>query len=193
MHIKKNVTSIKSEIKSLKEKLNLSYDITICAATKYVGVKEIKELYDAGINNFGENRAQDFLCKQESLHDKDIIWHFIGSLQRNKVKKVINKISYLHSLDRENLAMEINKYRNDILNCYVEVNCSQEISKHGLHPKDVFGFIKKLEKYDKIKVIGLMTMAENTDNEDIIRANFRTLKNIQQDIRKLNLAYAPRS
>ena len=191
MDIKGNVTSLKSEIKTLKEKHNITHDITICAATKYVGVKEMKGLLDAGINHFGENRVQDFLHKKEQIQDSNIIWHFIGSLQSNKVKKMINSISYLHSLDRESLAKEINKYRNNILDCFVEVNCSQESTKHGLHPNNVSDFIKNLEKYDKIRVIGLMTMAENTNDEDVIRSNFCFLKRIQQDIINLNLPYAP--
>lgn len=191
MSIKANVSSLKKEIKALQKKLNLPYDVKVCAVTKYADIDKMKLLLDAGINHFGENRAQSFEQKYEALKDYNIIWHFIGSLQTNKVKKVINKISYLHSLDRDSLAKEINKQRKEILNCFVQVNCSNEISKHGIKPDEVIEFIKTLRQYEKIRIIGLMTMAENTTCEKTIRNNFRCLKNIQTEVIKLNLSYAP--
>ena len=83
---------------------NIPKNITIVAATKYVDVSEMVYLLDNGINNFGENRVEDFLRKYEALKDHSIIWHFIGHLQRNKAHKLINKIDYLHSLDSLKLA-----------------------------------------------------------------------------------------
>lgn len=191
MEIKDNVTKIQEEIAQLKQRYQLPYDITICAATKYVGTNEMKELLTFGIAHFGENRVNDFLDKYEILKNEPITWHFIGSLQTNKVKKVINKIDYLHSLDRESLAQEINKHRNEVLNCFVEVNCSNESSKHGLNPHQVRDFILSLNKYDKIRIIGLMTMAENTNDEKVLRETFRKLKSIQLEIKNLHLPYAP--
>ncbi|QVK16806.1 YggS family pyridoxal phosphate-dependent enzyme [Mycoplasmatota bacterium] len=191
MNIKENVKMVKEEIATIKNKYLLSYDVKICAATKYVGVDEIDSLLEEGVSDFGENRVNAFLEKEQLLHNKSIIWHFIGSLQTNKVKKVINKIDYLHSLDRESLAKEINKYRDDVLNCFIEVNCSEEDSKHGLNVNEVKSFVQLIEKYDKIRVIGLMTMAENTQDETIIRETFKKLKTLQSEIQDLNLIYAP--
>jgi hypothetical protein len=191
MDIKLNVEQIKQEIEKLRTKLNITYKIKICAATKYVKAYEINLLLDAGIKDLGENRVQDFLVKAEALKERDINWHFIGHLQTNKVKSMINKIKYLHSLDRESLAKAVNKYRSSVLECYVEVNCSKEESKHGLAEDEVIPFIKDLAKYDKIKVIGLMTMAENTSDKNVIRSNFQLLKKLQQEVEQLNLPYAP--
>ena len=84
MSIKTNVSSLKSEIKSLQEKLNLPYEVKICAVTKYADIEQMKLLLDAGINHFGENRAQSFLQKSAALKEYNIIWHFIGSLQNEK-------------------------------------------------------------------------------------------------------------
>ncbi|NLC95516.1 MAG: YggS family pyridoxal phosphate-dependent enzyme [Bacilli bacterium] len=191
MSIKENVERLLKNIDKIKIENNLTQSITICAATKYVGPNEMKELLKAGITNFGENRVQDFLMKYEELQGEPITWHFIGTLQTNKVKKMINKISYLHSLDRESLAEEINKHRETPLNCFVQVNCSGESSKHGLNVRDVQSFIYKLEKYDKIKIIGLMTMAEHTSDVEVLKQTFRTLRELRDTIKALKLPYAP--
>ncbi len=159
----------------------------IVAATKYVGVDTIKELYDEGINNIGENRVKSFLEKYELLHDLDIKWHFIGQLQSKKVKKVINKIDYLHSLDRFSLADEIQKHRTLPLKCFVEVNISRESSKTGLDPDEVVSFCQKIIKYDRIIVVGLMGMAELTDDEDTIRREFAILTGLKDKINSCDL------
>ncbi len=159
----------------------------IVAATKYVGIEDIKELYDAGITDIGENRVKDFLEKYEVLHDLDIKWHFIGHLQSKKVKKVINKLDYLHSLDRMSLADEIQKYRSLPLKCFLEVNISEESSKYGLKPEDVVSFCQNLATYDKIKIIGLMGMAELTDDEALIESQFRKLVELQKTINEADL------
>lgn len=191
MNIKENVEKLRYEIEKLKIDNNIKNDITICAATKYVGVNEIKELINCGINHLGENRVEAFLQKYEQLNDESIVWHFIGSLQTNKVKKLINKINYLHSLDRESLAIEIEKHRSKPLDCFVEVNCSGESSKHGLRESEVKPFIYSLRDYKFIRIVGLMTMAENTQDFESISKNFKSLKMIQEDIISLNIENAP--
>ncbi len=191
MDIKENVKQVIEEIKTIIKENYITKDINICAATKYVDIKEMNELINAGIVHLGENRVDDFLRKKAMLSHEKIEWHFIGSLQTNKVSKMINEIDYLHSLDRESLAKEINKTRNEPLKCFIEVNCSEEASKHGLKMSEVKSFVELLKKYDKIRVIGLMTMAEHTSDEMIIRQTFRKLKGIQEEIISLNLDYCP--
>jgi len=154
-------------------------DRTIVAATKYADVEDIKELVDLGINDIGENRVEAFLEKYEVLHDLDIIWHFIGHLQSKKVKKIINQIDYLHSLDRLSVAEEIQKFRKLPLKCFVEVNVSGEISKNGLEPKEVSAFCENLRKYDKIQVVGLMGIAELTYDETVIESQFNKLADLK--------------
>jgi hypothetical protein len=160
----------------------------IVAATKYVGVEEIKELVDIGIKDMGENRVDAFLQKHEALANLDVSWHFIGHLQSKKVKHVINKIDYLHSLDRLSLADGIEKYRDLPLDCFIEVNISDEISKYGLTVSEVSSFCEKLKNYDKIHIVGLMGMAKLTDDKEEIKREFMKLSNLLKELNKdLNL------
>ncbi|MFW6319432.1 MAG: YggS family pyridoxal phosphate-dependent enzyme, partial [Bacillota bacterium] len=135
-----------------------------------------------GITNFGENRDDAFETKKAWFEDKDITWHFIGTMQTKKVKKVINDIDVLHSLDRVKLAKEIEKRREGILPCYIEVNISGEENKHGISPEHVYDFVETLKDFKHIQVIGLMGMATHTDDETIIRNQFQTLKNLRDAI-----------
>lgn len=157
---------------------------TLVAATKYGDEQDVKTLYDLGIKHIGENRVKAFLEKYDLLHDLDIVWHFIGHLQSKKVKTVINKIDYLHSLDRMSLVEEIQKHRLLPLNCFIEVNISEEDSKQGLEVDDVVSFYEKLKNYDKIRVVGLMGMAELTSNHNTIRQQFAKLETLKNEINK---------
>lgn len=134
-------------------------NVCIVAATKYGTADQIKQLLPFGIHHFGENRTDALLTKMETLKDEPITWHFIGHLQRNKVRDVIDKIEYLHSLDSLQLAKEIEKYRTKPLKCFIEVNIQNEESKNGLAVSDLPDFVREVLKYPKVEVIGLMTMA----------------------------------
>ena len=144
-------------------------NITLVAATKYVVSNEMRNLFKNGVTNFGENRVDAFLSKFEDLKDLDVIWHFIGHLQRNKAKEVINKIDYLHSLDSLKLADEIEKYREKPLPTFVEVSINLEENKNGVPYYELEPFIKSLLRYKKIKLIGLMMMtikvSEDKENQ----------------------------
>jgi len=133
-------------------------NITLVAATKYVDSSEMRNLFKNGVTNFGENRVDAFLNKYEDLNNLNITWHFIGHLQRNKAKEVINKIDYLHSLDSLKLADEIEKYRERPLPTFVEVSINLEENKNGVPYYELEDFIKSLLKYKKIKLVGLMMM-----------------------------------
>jgi pyridoxal phosphate enzyme (YggS family) len=156
--------------------------LTIVAATKYGDETDILTLVNQGINDIGENRVEAFLKKYDNLHDLDITWHFIGHLQSKKVKSVINKIDYLHSLDRMSLVEEIQKYRNLPLYCFIEVNIAEEENKYGLKYEEVLSFYRKLESYDKIKVIGLMGMASLSKDETLITSQFQKLISLKKEI-----------
>lgn len=144
-------------------------NITLVAATKYVDSSEMRNLFKNGVTNFGENRVDAFLNKYEDLKDLNITWHFIGHLQRNKAKEVINKIDYLHSLDSLKLADEIEKYRERPLPTFVEVSINLEENKNGVPYYELEDFIKSLLKYKKIELIGLMMMtikvSEDKENQ----------------------------
>lgn len=165
-------------------------DITLIAVTKYVSIERAKEALEAGIFNLGENRDEGLLNKYEVLQDQ-VKWHYIGSLQTRKVKNIIDKVAYIHSLDRISLAEEIQKRAKEPIKCLVQVNVSGEESKHGVEPEQVVSFIKELGVFDKIVVAGLMTMAPLTNEEQVIRKCFRGLKELQQEIQQYRFAHAP--
>lgn len=168
----------------LKEFLKtIPSDITLVAATKYVDAPEMEKLYEQGITNFGENRVDSFLDKYiYFINNKDIKWHFIGHLQRNKCKDVINKIDYLHSLDSLKLADEIEKYRTTPLDVFVEVSINLEESKNGVPYYEVIDFIKSLLKYQKINLVGLMMMTvKESDDKD---NQFSKLYKLKSEIEK---------
>lgn len=167
-----------------------SEDVTIIAVTKYVSEERAQEAVEAGILHLGENRDEGLLNKWSHLGDKPT-WHYIGTLQTRKVKNVIDKIDYLHSLDRLSLAKEIDKRASQKVKCFVQVNVSGEESKHGMAPEAVVEFIKDLNQFENIQVEGLMTMAPHTDDEVQLRECFRKLNTLQKEIQQLQLAYAP--
>jgi PLP dependent protein len=165
-------------------------EITLIAVTKYVTIERAKEALDAGILNLGENRDEGLLNKYEVLGDQPN-WHYIGSLQTRKVKNIIDKVAYIHSLDRISLAAEIQKRANRPIKCLVQVNVSGEESKHGIEPSQLIEFVKELAQFDKIIVAGLMTMAPLTDNEQVLRKCFRDLKELQNKIQQNAFVHAP--
>ena len=157
-------------------------NVTLVAASKYIDASEIKKAYELGITNFGENRVDSFLEKYNELCKLNITWHFIGHLQRNKAKDVINKIDYLHSLDSLKLADQIEKYREDPLNVFVEVSINLEENKNGVPYYEAESFIKSLLKYNKIKLVGLMMMTIKTSDDK--ENQFAKLVKLKQDIEK---------
>lgn len=167
----------------------LPSNITLVAATKYGDVNDLKQLYEAGVSNFGENRVDAFLDKYEALKDLDISWHFIGHLQRNKAHLVINKINYLHSLDSLELAKYINEKTNTPLNCFIEVSINLEENKNGVPYYKVKDFIKECLSYSNINIVGLMMMAVADSSPNSLHEQFRKLKDLQKEIQsELNIS-----
>ena len=154
--------------KNIDEIIKRCGDATIVAATKYKTSKFLTELLDKGINNFGENRALDFLEKYQNLKEYDIVWHFIGHLQTNKVSSVINKISYLHSLDSIKLARYIERYRLSPLDCFIELNLSNSTTKYGIKENELEQFLNELKQFKNINVVGLMAMTEEDITYEIM-------------------------
>lgn len=157
----------------------------VVAATKYFTSSEMRTLYGEGISNFGENRVESILQKMEDLQDLDITWHLIGTLQTKKAKKVIDKISYLHSLDTIKLAHEINNRRTSPLKCFVQVNISNEESKHGLEVDDIIPFLEELKQFPMINVIGFMGMASYTVDMEEIGSQFQKLQDLKSYVNKV--------
>ncbi|MDQ0177649.1 YggS family pyridoxal phosphate-dependent enzyme [Bacillus chungangensis] len=191
MKVKDNLAVIHEKIEKACLKAGRKTDeVNIVAVTKYVSIDRAKEALQAGLVHLGENRDDGLLRKYEALGEEPI-WHFIGSLQTRKVKQIIHKAAYIHSLDRISLAKEINKRANKPVKCFVQVNVSGEASKHGLVPEEVEDFIQQLQAYPNIVVVGLMTMAPHIHDQDALRTYFRKLKELQLDIQQLGLDNAP--
>ena len=169
---------------------NVRPGIQVIAVTKQVGVERTNEAIEAGIRHLGENRPEGLLNKRQAI-SSEASWHFIGNLQTRKVKEVIDQIDYLHSLDRMSLAKEIQKRATHPLKCFVQVNVSKEESKSGVLAEEAVAFIKSLEAFDKIQVVGLMTMAPNTTDETVIRNVFKGLKSLQLEVAAEGMSHAP--
>ena len=161
----------------------------LVAATKYVDVKEIEKLEKLGVTCFGENRVQAFLEKYENYHGNGE-FQFIGTLQPNKVKYIIDKVDLIHSVDSVKLAETIEKEaakHNLTANILIEVNVAQEESKFGLKTEEVLPFIEKIANFEHIKVCGLMTIAPFVDNPEENRQIFANLHKLSVDINEKNI------
>ncbi|MCM3321789.1 MULTISPECIES: YggS family pyridoxal phosphate-dependent enzyme [Cytobacillus] len=191
MNVQTNLENIQENIQAVCEKVNRSSDeVKIIAVTKYVSTERAQEAIAAGVNNLGENRDEGLLEKQAVIKN-GAVWHYIGSLQSRKVKNIINKVDYIHSLDRMSLAKEIEKRANKPIKCFIQVNVSGEDSKQGLSKEEIIPFVKALSDFKQIEVVGLMTMAPLTSDETVLRNCFRNLKLLQQEVLSLQLSHAP--
>ena len=190
MNVRENFEKITKEIVETCEKVGRNVEeVNLVAVTKYVSDARVEEAIEAGITDFAENRPQNYVERKDKYSNKT--WHLIGSLQTRKVRDVINKVDYFHALDRDSLAKEIEKRAEKEIKCFVQVNVSGEESKHGLTSEEAIDFIKSLEQYSKIKVVGLMTMAPFVEDEEILRNCFRKLRKLRDEVKALELPYAP--
>ncbi|KXG10471.1 YggS family pyridoxal phosphate-dependent enzyme [Anoxybacillus rupiensis] len=189
--VRNNAAIIRANIETACKRVNRDpASIRIIAVTKYVSIERAKEALTAGITDLGENRDDGLLQKYEAIGQK-ATWHFIGTLQSRKVKAIIDKVDYIHSLDRLSLAREIEKRALQPVRCFVQVNVSGEATKHGLSKDEVLPFIEQLRSFSNIEVVGLMTMAPYTDDEPFLRQCFRQLKLLQQRVQALGIPNAP--
>ena len=160
-------------------------EIKLVAVSKFFGLDAINEANRLGITDFGENRAQELRDKYELLGDK-LTWHFIGSLQRNKVKYVVKAATFIHSVDSAILVDEINvqsKKINKIQKILLEVKTSSEESKSGLTTEsELLNLVQHCSTLKNVELVGLMTMAAFTDDIEIIRKSFVELRNLRDKI-----------
>lgn len=160
-----------------------SHHAALVAVSKTKSIEEIKELYDLGHRDFGENYVQELTEKQAQL-PKDIRWHFIGHLQSNKVKQIAPFIHLIQSVDSIRLLQEINKQaqkNNRNINCLLQVHIAQEETKFGLDENELESLINnanELHELQSIRIIGLMGMASFTDDMEKVRIEFKYLKAI---------------
>lgn len=162
-------------------------EIKLIAVSKYFGVDAILEANSLGVTDFGENRAQELMLKYEKIGDR-VVWHFIGTLQKNKVKYAVKAAEYIHSVDSIELLEEINKRASSldkVQKILLEVKTSFEETKSGLtNEEDIFIIAEKANNFPNVNLVGLMTVAPLTEDENIIRKSFRDLRILKDKMNK---------
>lgn len=191
MSIKENIDGIMKRVEAACSKAGRNAeDITLIAVSKTVDALRAGEAVECGIINLGENKVQELVDKYEKLDNKGIKWHMIGHLQKNKVKYIVDKAELIHSVESAELAAEINKRasnHNLVSKILIELNIAKEESKFGIDDENVYDFVRELEQYENIRVMGLMTVAPYSENPEEIRWVFKKMKEIYDNISKLNL------
>ncbi|MBQ6884975.1 MAG: YggS family pyridoxal phosphate-dependent enzyme [Clostridia bacterium] len=179
-----NYATITQKIASAAQSVGKNQDdITLLAATKTVDVDIINHAIKSGIKFIGENRVQEFLSKHDSY--LSVNKHFIGHLQTNKVKDIIDKVSLIHSVDSYRLAQEISKQavkHNVVMDILLEINIGNEQSKSGFTAHEVFEAVEKIAKFDNIKIKGLMAIPPVCENPQQNRPYFAKMNKLFIDI-----------
>jgi len=163
-------------------------EVLLLGASKYANAEKIREAYQCGVRAFGENRAQDFLKKFEELKDLPIDWHFIGNLQTNKVKYIIDKVSLIHSLDRPSLAEEIQKRAErlgKVQDVLIEVNVGREETKGGVYEEDLEKLFEYCLSLKNLRVLGLMAIPPYKENPQEVRPYFVKLRKLKEKLEEL--------
>lgn len=159
-------------------------EVTLIAVSKTKPIPMLQEIYDEGIRDFGENKVQELSDKYEAL-SKDIQWHMIGHLQRNKIKYIVDKVELIHSVDSVRLAEAIEheaEKKGVEVNILIEVNVAKEDSKFGIMPEETLETVKTIASLQHVHIQGLMTIAPYVDNPEDNRPHFKKLHKLSVDI-----------
>lgn len=162
-------------------------EIRLLPVSKTVPEERLRAAYAAGVTQFGENKVQEAEAKAQAMADLDAHWAIIGPLQSNKTREVAQFAHEFQALDRLRIARRLDTQLKEFgrsLDVYVQVNVSGEEAKSGLDPDEVEGFLEQLREFDALRLKGLMTMAVHTDDEQLIRQNFASLRHLRDDFRK---------
>lgn len=185
-----NLQKIEKNIQEACKRANRAREeITLIAVSKTKPVSMLKDVYELGIRDFGENKVQE-LSEKYTQMPQDMNWHLIGHLQTNKVKQVIDKACLIHSVDSIRLAEAIEKEaakKDIIVNILLEVNVAEEESKFGFNVDDVLSAIQQIATFQHIKIKGLMTIAPFVENPEENRSVFAQLKKLSVDIAVENI------
>ena len=174
--IKQNIEELTSRIPE---------EVKLLAVSKTKPLEELEEAYAAGMRDFGENKVQELVKKSEDFHD-DVRWHFIGQLQSNKVKYLVDKVYLIHSLGSISLLNEIEKVfgnANTVASVLIQINIGREESKSGILEENLYEFIEEIEKCSHISVKGIMVIIPNGDEESN-RRYFKKTKKIFEDLKE---------
>lgn len=182
-HVEENI------IKSCEKVGRDPKEVTLIAVSKTKPYTAIEEALPSGVLDYGENKVQELTEKYEIL-PKDIRWHMIGHLQRNKVKYLVGKVELIHSVDSLRLANQIETEfakKNEIANILIEVNMANEESKFGITSETTEQLVREISKLEHVRIKGLMTIAPYTDNPETNRVYFRNMKKLSVDITEKNI------
>jgi pyridoxal phosphate enzyme (YggS family) len=162
-----------------------SQSVTIVGVSKYVDIAQTAELVQAGCHELGESRPQKLWEKAEELHDAAVRWHMIGHLQRNKVRRTVQHMHVLHSLDSIRLAHAISEEASNLgreIDCFVELNISNEAAKTGMALEEFSRHVVEMLDLPAIRLVGFMGMASDAEDDDAIRSQFLALRQIRDDL-----------
>ncbi|MBQ7391636.1 MAG: YggS family pyridoxal phosphate-dependent enzyme [Clostridia bacterium] len=183
-YVDENLAAIRSRIDEAAKRSG-GREVTLLAAVKYTDTDHINYLHSLGVNDIGENRVQQLLEHWDSLDRENLRVHFIGTLQKNKVKYIIDKVSMIHSLDSLSLAAEIEKQaakHNIVMDVLVEINSGMEENKSGIAPQDAAEFCQSLSQFSHLNLRGFMTMAPKCEKNEEYRKYFCKTSQLCLDI-----------
>jgi len=186
MDRKENIVRIRENIEQAAQRVGRDpNDVKLLAVSKVFSVEDIKSVYDLGLRAFGESRAQELRDKVPLL-PQDIEWHFIGPLQKNKIKYVVPNAQLIHAVDSIKLAIAIAEFgrsKGIIPQILVEINSSGEKGKHGFLPGQALEAVLEINVLKEIEIRGLMTMAPYTEDTNRIGKSFSMLYNLFMDLK----------
>ena len=177
MSISKNLSNLNNSLEN---------SVKLIAVSKTKSNQQIMEAYNQGQRAFGENKAQELSAKHEAL-PKDIEWHMIGHLQRNKVKYIAGFVKLIHSVDNFKLLKEINRQalkHNLIINCLLQIKIATEETKFGMSKNEAKNILvsEEFKKLKNVSILGLMGMASFTNNQEILKKEFSSLNNFFKEL-----------
>ena len=184
LYVDENLAAIRARIDAASKRGG-GQNVTLLAAVKYTDVEHINYLHSLGVNDIGENRMQQLLEHWDALNRENLRVHFIGTLQKNKVKYIIDKVAMIHSLDSLSLAAEIEKQaaKHDlVMDVLVEINSGMEENKSGIAPQEAADFCQSLTQFSHLNLRGFMTMAPKCEKNDEYRKYFRKTSQLCLDI-----------
>ncbi len=188
--LKENLAEVQSRVEQACKRAGRDVaEVTLIAVSKTKPVTDLQEIYNAGVRDFGENKVQEMCDKMEKM-PKDINWHMIGHLQRNKVKYIVGNVALIHSVDSYRLAEEINiqaKKKGIVVPILVEVNIADETTKFGVSKEDAMELVRQIASLDALFIKGLMTIAPYVVDPEENRAYFRKIKELSVDIDNQNI------
>lgn len=188
--LKENLESVEARIQAACDRCGRKRsEVTLISVSKTKPVEVLKEAYNLGVRVFGENKVQELEQKIPEFPD-DVSWHMIGHLQRNKIKYIAGKVDLIHSVDSLRLAEAIQKEaekRDITIPVLIEVNAANEESKFGVSVEDAKALVKEVAKLDRVKILGLMTIAPYVVDSEENRQYFRKIKDLSVDIANENI------